>query len=157
MKKSVITLVICLLVLPFTAVNAQVSVKKAKTQTPVITKQQVIPKRMKVAPLYSRAATTPDVNQHMTWGQFIDQLPVKPPSIRMKYRPPNEIDLNWRVFEQDYCAPAVVANNLMWLDAYFFRQISNDTKLTAGGVFLALKHGGDKYFSTMNEPGDPSA
>lgn len=156
MKNAIITLVICLLVLPFTTSSAQERVKKTETQAPVITKQPVKPKRMKVAPFYSRAATTPDVNQHMTWGQFIDQLPVKPPSIRMKYRPPKEIDLNWRVFEKNYCGPAAVANNLMWLDTNYFPQISKETNALAGGVFLARKLGGDKYFSTMNEPGDPS-
>jgi hypothetical protein len=156
MKNIVIALVIGSLALPFAASNAQERVKKSTTVTPVITKQAVKPKRMQLLPYYSRAATTPDVNQHMTWGQFLDQLPVKPPSIRLKYRPPSEIDLNWRIFEQNYCAPASVANNLMWLDTNYFPQISSETNALAGGVFLARQLGGDKYFSTMNEPGDPS-
>ena len=155
MKNSVIILVACMLVLPFAASSAQERVKKPKTQAPVITKQPVTPKRMKVAPFFSRAATTPDVNQHMTWRQFVDQLPVKPPSIRQKYRPPSEIDLDWRVFAQNYCGPAAVANNLMWLDTNYFPKISKETNALAGGVFLAQQLGHDKYFSVMNEPGDP--
>jgi len=70
MQNNVITIVICMLVLSFTALGAQERVKKPQTQAPVISKQPVIPKRMKVAPFNSRAATTPDVNQHMTWAQF---------------------------------------------------------------------------------------
>ena len=155
MKNVLTTVLICLLVLPFAATIAQERAEKPRAKPTVIMKQPVKPKRMELAPWYSRAATTPDVNQHMTWGQFIDQLPVKPPSIRMKYRPPQEIDLNWRVFEQNYCAPAAVANNLMWLDANYFPQISDETNALAGGVFLARKLGGDAYFSTMNEPGNP--
>ena len=99
-----------------TAIAAE-RLQKPEVQTPmVISGEEVKPQRVKKLPYYTRAATTPDVNQHMTWGQFIDQLPVKPPSIRAKYRPPQEIDLKWRVFEQNFCAPASVANNLMWLD-----------------------------------------
>jgi hypothetical protein len=139
-----------------TAIAAE-RVQKSEVQTAplVISGEEVKPQRMKKLPYYTRAATTPDVNQHMTWGQFIDQLPVKPPSIRAKYRPPQEIDLDWRVFEQNFCAPASVANNLMWLDTNYFPQISKETNALAGGVFLARQLSGDDYFSTMNEPGNP--
>jgi len=140
-----------------TAVAEERIQKPAVQAQPVISGEAAKPQRMEKPPYYTRAPTTPDVNQHMTWGQFIDQLPVKPPSIRAKYRPPPEIDLSWRVFEQNFCAPASVADNLMWLDANYFPQISDATNPLAGGVFLARKLGGDDYFSTMNEPGDPDA
>ncbi len=129
----------------------------AEPEEPTLEKRPVKPRRMQVAPYYSRAKTTPDVNQHMTWQEFLDQLPVKPPSIRQKYRPPQEIGLDWRVFEQNFCAPAAVANNLMWLDAHWYPHISNEDTPLAGGVFLARQLGDYAYFSTMNDPGDPDA
>lgn len=156
MKNAVVALVIGALLVPLTAASAPERAKRPTAEAPVVTGQPVKPKRMEKTPYYSRAATTPDVNQHMTWGQFIDQLPVKPPSVRMKYMPPKEIDLNWRIFEQNYCGPAAVANNLMWLDQHHFPQISDESNALAGGVFLARQLGGDAYFSTMNEPGNPS-
>jgi len=122
---------------------------KRKTEPPKRTAAPPKPKRAPREPYTERIATTPDINQHMTIGQFLKQIP---PSEQPAYTPPSEIPLSTRVFEQNYCAPAAVADHLVWLDVHHFQQISSESDPVIAGVALAKILGEAEYMKTMSQP-----
>ncbi|HXH59893.1 MAG TPA: hypothetical protein VNI20_00895, partial [Fimbriimonadaceae bacterium] len=79
----------------------------------------------------ARIAKTPDINQHMTFEQFLKQIPT---SLQKKYTPPPEIGLKTKVFFENFCGPCAVADNLMYL-RNFFPQMTAEADPVAGGTF----------------------
>lgn len=108
-----------------------------------------VPARKAVAVYTARIASTPDINQHMTWEQFLKQIP-KP--LHAKYTPPAEIGVKSKVFFQNFCGPCSVADNLIYLRG-FYPQIHGEADPVAAGTFLA-RNLGFNYLGTVTEP-DP--
>jgi len=97
-----------------------------------------------------RIADTPDINQHMTWKQFLKQIPADKVA---EYTPPDEINVNSRVFYENFCAPASTANHLVWLDRHGFPSITNESDPVIAGMKLARLLADTKYMQTISDPG----
>jgi hypothetical protein len=123
--------------------QVQLRARKATTKSPA-----AVPKI--AAPAFTaRISATPDINQHMTWAQFLEQIPVRQ---RKKYTPPAEIGVNSRVYYKNFCGPCSVADNLLYLRK-FYPQIGEHQNKVVSGTFLARSLG-SSYLSTLSEPSD---
>lgn len=97
----------------------------------------------------ARIAATPDVNQHMTYEQWLKQID---PRLRSKYTPPAEIGIKSKVFQENFCGPCSVADNMVYLKKWF-PQIRAESDPVVAGTLLARNLGMD-YMHTYNDP-DP--
>ncbi|MEM9839517.1 MAG: hypothetical protein AAF830_10245 [Pseudomonadota bacterium] len=106
-------------------------------------------------PYTARIDDTPDVSQHIRWRQFVGNAsgvgrhPEVDLNAALRNAPPAEYDRDMRVFPLDFCGPAAVANNLIWLDRTGYRQISTEPNKHAAGTMLAWRLGFD-YMDTMS-------
>lgn len=98
----------------------------------------------------ARIATTADINQHMTWKQFLAQIPADRVA---EYTPPEEINVNSRVFYENFCGPTAVADQLIWLDRNGYGNTVDEEDPVIAGTALARLLGDTKYMRTLSEPG----
>lgn len=98
----------------------------------------------------ARIASTADINQHMTWKQFLEQIPANRVA---EYTPPEEINVNSRVYYENFCGPTSIADQLIWLDKNGFANIVDEGDPVIAGTMLARMLGDTKYMRTISEPG----
>lgn len=108
-------------------------------------------------PYVIRIDDTPDVSQHIKWKEYVGfpggygrhSEMDKPAANRNS--PPDEYNRDMRVFPSNFCGPASIANNLIWLDRTGYPNISDETNKFAAATELARKLG-FSYMDTMSQP-----
>lgn len=119
--------------------------KKWTTQSGQI---QLGPIELPAVEVDARTTESPDIDQTSTWSEYLSKLD---PQTKAKYTPPDEYNLNWRVLPGNFCAPAAVANQLVWLDRTAFPKITTEKHSYAAAMQLADLLG-RKYMNTMTHP-----
>ncbi len=157
MKSIVLTLATLALVAPAIAAETSRATKQqAVTPAPVqLEKAPAEPAQLEKKPARSkrgepftvRINTTPDINQNMSIGEFLQQIPK---GRIPEFTPPPEIGQDAPMFYNNMCAPTAVANHLVWLDTHFFHQISEEQHPVIAGVELARILGGTNYMKTAD-------
>ena len=97
-------------------------------------------------PFTQRIGTTPDINQHMKYEDFFAQIP----KTRIADYEGNYDTLQDKLFSKNMCAPASVANHLVWLDTHFFPGITEEQDPVIAGVELVHTLGGQDYMKTVS-------
>lgn len=157
--RILITLTLVLVLLPFA--SAQERASKPQTVKPAdqpvqveklpATKPAQIDKKparsKRGEPFIVRINTTPDINQNMSIGEFLQQIPK---GRIPEFTPPAEIGLNAPMFYNNMCAPTSVADHLVWVDTHFFHNISKEQNPVIAGVELARVLGGPNYMKTAD-------
>lgn len=88
-------------------------------------------------PYDARIPYTPDIDQHATWQSFLSH-PAMDDGARDRNRPPAEYNYNTRIFlNHDFCGPAAIANQLVWLDRTAYPQITDEPNDYAAAVMIA--------------------
>ncbi len=103
------------------------------------------PERAKKTPYLDRIQYTPDINQNMTIAELLEQIP---PSYAAEFTP-KEIHKDEPFFIANMCAPASVANHLLWLDRLHFKNISKEKHPIVAGVKLINTLGSEPYMRTI--------
>ena len=103
------------------------------------------PERAKKKPYLERIQFTPDINQNMTIAELLEQIP---PSYAPEFTP-KEIHLDEPFFIVNACAPASVANHLIWLDRLHFKNISKEEHPIVAGVKLINTLASEPYMRTI--------
>lgn len=107
-----------------------VQIEKAPATQPAQLEKK--PARAGKQPYIERLQFTPDINQNMTIQDYLDQLP----AAEAKKQAPEGLSLKTKMFKKNMCAPASVANHLLWLDRTAFKNISNEAHPIIAGVDL---------------------
>lgn len=94
----------------------------------------------------ARIDPTPDVNQHMTYEQWLQQIPARQ---RARYTPPAEIGIKSKVFQENFCGPCSVADNLIYLRKWFPQVRPEGNDLVAGT--LLARNLGMSYMETYRD------
>ncbi len=147
----------CLSLIAFaTIAGAQERATKSTTAQPVqLEKSQATqparvdkkPARAKTGkPFTQRVSTTPDINQHMKYEDLFEQIP-KTRISDFDGRYDSKQD---KVFTKNMCAPASVANHLVWFDTHFYPNITKEKDPVIAGVELAHTLGGQDYMKTVS-------
>lgn len=102
------------------------------------------PSRAGKQPYIKRLEFTPDINQNMTIQDYLDQLP----TAEAKKQAPEGLSLKTKMFKKNMCAPASVANHLVWLDRTAFKNITNESHPIIAGVNLINVLSREEYMRT---------
>lgn len=116
-----------------------------KPKPMVLQAQKVKPK-----PYTARIPNTPDASQNISWSDFLLHPEMGPGAIE-RNSPPDEYNQSMDFFPENFCGPAAIANNLIWLDRTGYPHISNEPNKYAASMMLALSLGHD-YMNTMSRP-----
>ncbi len=151
MKNIILTVVAVALSAPGLAADTT-RAKKQQTVTPAQTAQPARvekkqPKRSETGEAFTvRISTTPDINQHMKYEDFFAQIP----KMRIGEFAGDYDSVEEKLFSKNMCAPASVANHMVWLDTHFFKGITDEQDPVIAGVELAHTLGGQKYMKTVS-------
>lgn len=100
-------------------------------------------------PYDARIPYTPDIDQHATWQSFLFH-PAMDDGARERNRPPAEYNYDTRVFlNHDFCGPAAIANQLVWLARTAYPQITDEPNNYAAAMMIADELGRN-YMNTVS-------
>lgn len=111
---------------------------------------QLGPIKLPKKPYDARIPYTPDIDQHSTWQSFLFH-PAMDDGARERNRPPAQYNYNTRVFlNYDFCGPAAIANQLVWLDRTAYPQITDEPNNYAAAMMMANELGRKNYMNTVS-------